>query len=216
MGKVYALSRVAVPAILTETSDDGIVVVMKGDAMAAAPMLMTAKEYYATPESSQPAELAFGALHVHDAPTPRHQSAVLQLVIALERHARDRGIGQAWVAPLDVVLDEDRALIVQPDVMFISNERAPIVGERVYGAPDLVIEVLSPHPRVGVTSTHLEWFAAYGVRECWLVHQDQQRVSVIEFREGHMLTPRIFGEREAIRSSVLPDFGLSLREILTR
>lgn len=196
---------------------DGIVVgEMKGDVMAAAPMLMTAEDYYATPETVRPAELAFGVLHVRDAPTARHQSAVLQMVLALESHVRGQRLGRVWVAPLDVVLDESKALIVQPDVLFISEARSAIVRERVYGAPDLVIEILSPRARVGDTSEHLRWFADYGVRECWLVHQDQQRLSVVEFRDRVSLPPRIFGEHEAIRSSVLPGFGLSLREILSR
>ncbi len=181
-----------------------------------APRLMTAKGYYATPETVLPAELAFGVLHVRDAPTARHQSAVLRMVQALDRHVTERRLGQAWVAPLDVVLDEAKALIVQPDVLFISNERSDIVRERVYGAPDLVIEILSPNPRVGSTAEHLRWFAEYGVRECWLVHQDQQRLSVTEFRERLPVPARIFGADEAIRSSVLPEFDLSLRQILSR
>jgi Uma2 family endonuclease len=202
---------------LTATRDDGIVVVgVKKDAMAAAPMLMTAREYYATPETVLPTELAFGVLQVHDAPSARHQSAVLRLVLALNRHVEAQRLGQVWVAPLDVVLDEAKALIVQPDVLFISNARANIVRERVHGAPDLVIEILSPNPRVGRTAEHMRWFAEYGVRECWLVHQDQQRLSVIEFHDRAARPPRIFGARERIQSSVLPDLELSLHDILSR
>lgn len=182
--------------------------------MAAAPRLMTVDDYFATPETALPAELAFGVLRVADAPTPRHQSAVLQLTIALDRHVRERRLGKVWISPLDVVLDEQKALIVQPDLMFISNERDSIVHERVRGAPDLVIEVLSPHPRIGRTAEHLAWFASYGVRECWLVHQDQQRVSVIDFRNGGAALPRLFGAALPIVSAVLPDFHLSLREML--
>lgn len=184
--------------------------------MAAAPGLMTIEEYYATPETVWPTELAYGVMHVREAPAARHQSAVLQLVVALDAHVRERHIGQAWVAPLDVVLDEKRALVVQPDVMFISNARASIVNTRIVGAPDLVIEVLSPNPRVGTTAEHLRWFAEYGVRECWLVHQDHERVSVIEFEDCRARPPRIHGAHEPIRSRVLPDFGLSLHEILAR
>jgi Uma2 family endonuclease len=175
---------------------------------------MTVDDYFATPETVLPAELAFGVLRVADAPTPRHQSAVLQLTIALDRHVRERGLGKIWISPLDVVLDEEKALIVQPDLMFISNERASIVRDRVRGAPDLVIEVLSPHPRIGKTAEHLAWYTAYGVRECWLVHQDQQRVSVIDFQDGRADLPRLFGAALPIESAVLPDFHRSLREVL--
>lgn len=182
--------------------------------MAAAPMLMTADDYFATPETVMPAELAFGVLRVADAPTPRHQSAVMELALALDRHVRERRLGRIWISPLDVVLDEKKALIVQPDLMFISSERAAIVQDRVRGAPDLVIEVLSPNPRIGRTAEHLRWFATYGIRECWLVHQGQRNVSVVEFRDAVAQPQRLFASREPIRSSVLPEFSQSLGEIL--
>ena len=182
--------------------------------MAAAPMLMTVDDYFATPETVKPAELAFGVLRVAESPTPRHQSAVLELSSALDRHVRERRLGRIWISPLDVVLHETKALVVQPDLMFISNERASIVQDRVRGAPDLVIEVLSPNPRIGKTAEHLRWFAEYGVRECWLVHQGQRNVSVVEFRDGVARPQRLFGSKEPLRSAVLPDFSLSLSEIL--
>ncbi len=182
--------------------------------MAPAPMLMTIDDYFATPETVKPAELAFGVLHVKEAPTARHQSAVQQLFLALHRHVRDNDLGRVWVSPLDVVLDAERALVVQPDLLFISNARAAIVGDRVTGAPDLVVDVLSPKPRIGKTSEHLRWFAEYGVRECWLVHQQQTRLSLVEFRDREARPHRLFDAPEPIRSSVLPEFSLSLSEIL--
>ncbi|MEX2271507.1 MAG: Uma2 family endonuclease [Vicinamibacterales bacterium] len=183
--------------------------------MAAAPKLMTADDYFNTPETLNPAELAFGVLRVADAPTPRHQSAVADLFIALERHVRERRLGKVWLSPLDVVLDEKKALIVQPDLMFISNERASIVRDRVRGGPDLVVEVLSPHPRIGTLSEHLQWFAQYGVRECWLLDQNEQRISVIEFQDGEARPARLVGAAEPIQSAVLPEMSLRLRDILT-
>jgi len=100
--------------------------------------------------------------------------------------------------------------------MFISNERSAIVSDRVRGAPDLMLEVLSPHLRVGKVAEHLEWFARYGVRECWHVHKDDKRVSVIRFDRGKVRSRHIVGGDQPIPSTVLPDFGLSLREILER
>lgn len=206
------MPRVAVFAILTTGFDDGIVVVTR-DTMAAAPKLMTVEDYFAAPETVLPAELAFGVLRVADAPTARHQSAVMALMLALDRHVREKGLGKVWVSPLDVVLDERRALILQPDLMFISHERAGIVRDRVRGAPDLVIEVLSPNPRIGKLSEHLRWFADYGVRECWLVHQDQKRVSVIGF-DGPRQMQRVSGAEDPIQSAVLPEFSMALGDVL--
>jgi Uma2 family endonuclease len=126
---------------------------------------MTSIEYFKTPESLLPAELAYGTLSVHDAPSSSHQAAVGSFFVALREHVRAHALGKVWVAPLDVVLDEARALIVQPDLLYVSQSRADIVQERIYGAPDLVVEVLSPRPRVGDFDRRLEWFGAYGVQE---------------------------------------------------
>lgn len=184
--------------------------------MAPASPLMTVDEYFHTPETVLPAELAFGIMHVADAPTPRHQSAVADLFLALERHTREHDLGRIWLSPLDVVLDPDKALIVQPDLMFISKAREVIVRDRVRGAPDLVIEVLSPNPRIGKTEEHIRWFAEYGVRECWLVHTIRRDVTVITFDGGRVRHRRIHTSGDPIRSRVLPEWTMTLEEVLRR
>jgi Uma2 family endonuclease len=204
-----AISRLCFP------SDDGIVVVVKGSTNAmAAPKLMTIDEYLRTPETVRPAELRFGVLRVAESPTPRHQSAVARIFRALDAYVAARGIGEVWLAPLDVILDEERALIVQPDLMFIANDNAWIVGDRVRGAPDLMVEVLSPNPRIGKTEERIMWFAEYGVRECWLVHLDRREVTVVTYANRRIATRVTFGRRHSLSSSVFPDFTESFDDIV--
>ncbi len=145
--------------------------------MAAAPRLMTAEEYFRTPETLLPAELAFGVLRVGDAPTPRHQSMVANLFRALDAHVRERRLGRVWLSPLDVVLDEARALIVQPELLFISNDRAWIVGDRVRGAPDLVIEVLSPSNSAVEMEERVALYLEAGVRAVWIFNPKRRTVT---------------------------------------
>ena len=180
----------------------------------AAPKLMTVDEYLRTPETVLPAELRFGVLRVAESPTPRHQSAVARLFRALDGYVAARGIGEVWLAPLDVILDEERALIVQPDLMYISKEKAWIVGDRVRAAPDLVVEVLSPNPRIGKTEERVAWFAEYGVRECWLVHLDRRETTVISYANRRIATRVTFGRRHSISSSVFPEFTDSFDDIV--
>jgi Uma2 family endonuclease len=195
--------------------DDGIVVVVKGSTNAmAAPKLMTIDEYLRTPETVLPAELRFGVLRVAESPTPRHQSAVARIFRTLDGYVAARGIGEVWLAPLDVILDEKRALIVQPDLMFISNENTWIIRDRVRGAPDLMVEVLSPNPRIGKTEERLTWFAEYGVRECWLIHLDRREVTVITYANRRVASKVTFGRRHSISSSVFPDFTESFDEVV--
>jgi Uma2 family endonuclease len=119
-----------------------------------------------------------------------------------------------WVSPLDVILDAARALVVQPDLLVVSEERRGIVQDRVRGAPDLMIEVLSPNPRVGTIAERLQWFARYGVRECWLVHLIDRQVEVVTFADGAVASRDMLGPNEPIRSSVLEGFDRTLASII--
>lgn len=177
---------------------------------------MTTGDYLRQPETVRPQELAFGVLHVADAPSASHQRAVAALFLALNDHIGSHGLGEVLFAPLDVILDVEAALIVQPDLLFVENERIPTIEDRVYGAPDLVVEVLSPRCRVGDTETRLGWFAEYGVRECWLVHLIERWVDVVRFRDGAAVSRDRFAATERIQSTVLPGFERTLTSILGR
>jgi Uma2 family endonuclease len=180
----------------------------------AAPKLMTVDEYLRTPETVLPAELKYGILRVAESPSPRHQSAVANLFLALNAYVNARDIGRIWLSPLDVVLDDERALVVQPDLMFISTQNEWIVQDRVRGAPDLVVEVLSPNPRIGSTNDRIGWFAQYGVRECWLLHLDRREITVITYAHRRVATRAVFGRRHPISSSVFPDFTETFDDIV--
>jgi Uma2 family endonuclease len=175
---------------------------------------MTTAEYLNTPETVNPQELIYGVLRVADAPAPRHQAAVGDLFLALATHVRHELSGDVWLSPIDVILDDAGALVVQPDLLYISADRSEIVGDRIRGAPDLVIEVLSPNPRIGHVDERVGWFARYGVRECWLLHQFARRLEVLVFASGRVVERRLFNEADAIRSTVLPDFRQTLGSIL--
>jgi Uma2 family endonuclease len=179
------------------------------------PELMTCDDYFTKTETtSKPMELIYGAVRVAESPLPRHQSAVAELFRALDAHVRANKLGKMWLAPLDVVLDARRHLIVQPDLFFVSTEREWIVADRIRGAPDLIIEVLSPEPRIGQTRERVRWFAENGVRECWLVHQDQRSNTVVQFQNGRESSRAVFERRQPICSAVLPEFTLTLDGIL--
>lgn len=175
---------------------------------------MTSSEYFQSPESLLPTELAYGTLYVRDAPSSSHQRAVAAFFVALRSHVRSRRLGEVWLAPLDVVLDEARALIVQPDLFYVSREREKIVKGRVYGPPDLVVEVLSPKPRVGDFEQRLGWLASYGVSECWAYHQPANCLEIISCADRRIQRRTLVKASEPIASACLPEFSMTLQEIL--
>ena len=170
---------------------------------------MTTMEYFQTPETVQPRELAFGVLRVADSPIVRHQRVVRDLTIALTAFARERRLGEVLPAPMDVILDRDRDLVVQPDLLFVSREREDIVYDKIFGAPDLVVEVLSPRPRIGDVEERVGWFARYGVRECWLVDIARREMVVLAFERGRVATRVRVAPDVPIPSAVLAGFPTS-------
>ena len=97
--------------------------------------------------------------------------------------------------------------------MFVSRARADIVRERIYGAPDLVLEVLSPDARIGSLEERLRWFVEYGVREIWLYHQPQRRLEILTCEHRDVVARETFLWLAHIRSAVLPFFTPGLGAI---
>ncbi len=85
---------------------------------------------------------------------------------------------------------------------------------RITGAPDLVVEVLSPHPRVGQVHERLNWFARYGVRKCWLVHLDSRRMEVLTFEDGAVGGRRDLAAGDILVSTVLPAFAPTVQALI--
>lgn len=175
--------------------------------------MLTVDDYLRTPESNLPQELAYGEWRVAEAPTPQHQSAVFAFGLAFDRLVRPGRLGRVYLSPVDVILDRERHLVVQPDLLFITMPRLRIVRDRIWGAPDLVLEVLSPRPRIGDLQERIGWFARYGVQECWLVHQETERVEVLRFEEGAVSRRRTFGALAPIQSDVLPGWHETLAQV---
>ncbi len=165
---------------------------------------MTTDEYlYDTEETNRIRELAMGMVREPPAPFFSHQALVLGVARLWGDHVEPRKLGRVAIAPLDVILDRERALILQPDVLFVSTERLSIIRDQVWGAPDLVAEILSHGTQDRDRSEKLEWYRQYGVRECWLVDPFSEQVNLFDFTEP-VPVERIARGRDAIRSSVLP------------
>ena len=174
---------------------------------------MTTTEYLQTPETVLPRELAFGVLRVAESPTVLHQRVVRDLTVALCAFVKEWHIGEVLPAPMDVVLDYANALVVQPDLLFVSNGRREIIRDRVYGAPDMVVEVLSPHPRIGKLDERVAWFARYGVRECWIADAVRKEMAVLTFADGRIARRELATGATRIATAVLNGLRLTSDEV---
>jgi Uma2 family endonuclease len=172
-------------------------------------------EYFRKPESLRRMELVYGVVREPPAPAYGHQSVVTRLTALLDDHVRRVHLGDVCVSPVDVVLDPTAALVVQPDIVFVSQLRRSIIRDRVWGAPDLVVEVLSSRTATRDRTIKLQWYRRYGVREYWLVDPGRHTVDVGPLERGAGRR-RLYRDGTRMRSVVLPDWSHSADAIFAR
>jgi len=162
-------------------------------------------QYFELPETVRPMELLYGVVREPPAPRYGHQAIVTHLTVLLDAHVRAHALGRLCVSPIDVVLDRDRALVVQPDIIFIAADRLHIIKDRIGGAPDLVVEVLSLKTAKRDRTTKLGWYHRYGVKECWLVDPKERCVEVVDL-VAPAVRRKTFSASMLVQSRVFPDF----------
>jgi Uma2 family endonuclease len=168
--------------------------------------LCTYEDYAALPDD-QRHELIWGELMMSPSPNARHQAASVALEEQILIWIRRTRAGRMFHAPFDVVLDAHTT--VQPDVIFVSNERKRIITDRnIQGAPDLVVEIISPgtEDRDRLVKTRL--YREHGVREFWLVDPDARQVTLYTPSDA-----RVFEETDTLVSEALPGLAIPLQPL---
>ncbi len=175
----------------------------------------TYEDYARLPNDGYKYEVMKGVLHVAPAPRPRHQRVVVRLSYSLVSFVEEHGLGEVLFSPIDVILPEGLGTPVQPDLLFIAAGRLDIVGEQnIEGAPDLVVEVLSPSNWVADRRDKLAVYAAAGVREYWIVDPDQRTAEVFVLANGGYRLLERFGAGETVSSQVLEGFSVAVDAII--
>lgn len=142
---------------------------------AAATRPLTYEDYCALPDDGKRYEVLDGVLVVSPAPVPRHQGVNLRLAALLEQYARKNGLGRVYAAPIDVLLS--RTTICQPDVVFVARAREHLITERaIEGAPDLLVEILSPSTARRDRGVKARLYARLGVAHYWIVDPRKRRL----------------------------------------
>lgn len=140
----------------------------------------TIKDYYSLPEGKR-AELIDGRFYDLAAPSSMHQMLCLELAHQLLSFIRfSEGNCVPFTSPIDVQLDRDDKTMLQPDIAVVCD-RSAIRKNCIYGAPDLIIEILSPATRSRDMYTKLAKYRNAGVREYWMVDPDRKQVVVYDF-----------------------------------
>jgi len=170
---------------------------------------ITADEFLQLPESQTLTELIDGEIIVSPAPEPMHQIRTARAYDVIKALVPG---GIVLFSPIDVYLSTND--VVQPDVLWISPEsNCKIEQKFLSGAPDLVVEVLSPSTALRDKQTKFRLYEKYGVREYWIVEPTAQYIEVWSLVEGKFTLHGVFGAGETFTSAVLGDKSVAVSAI---
>ena len=171
----------------------------------------TYQDYLQLPEDKR-YEILEGELYVVAAPNTRHQRVSRNLVFSLFQHVRERELGELLHAPYDVILSEEN--VVQPDILFVRKRRIGIIDEmNLRGAPDLVVEILSPGTRIKDLELKRMIYARCDVPEYWVVDPDAGTVEVLVLSDKAYASAGTFGKSDLLSSLLLPELNLPLSTV---
>ncbi len=175
----------------------------------------TYDDYSRLPDDGKRYEVIRGELYMSAAPRPLHQRVITRLSFFLEGFLENSAQGTAFVAPIDVILPQKLGDPVQPDIVVVRRESLHIIDElNIRGAPDLLVEVLSPSNPAHDRSLKYDLYAEAGVLEYWIVDPRQRTVEIHLLRDGAYELAGQWGVGEVARSELLDGFAVSVDEII--
>jgi Uma2 family endonuclease len=154
-------------------------------------------------------EVVKGVLYMSPAPTPGHQGVSGEIFVYLHRFVQMAGLGRVLSAPTDVELSPGD--VVQPDVFVLLNENLGQIGRtRVVGAPDLVVEILSPGTMRHDLQGKLDAYQRAQVPEYWIVSPGEQVVELLVLEDEVYQSLGVFQGTDVLPSQIVPGLSVSV------
>ena len=163
-------------------------------------------------ESNQRMELFDGEFIMTAMPTSNHQYIATNLAVLLHDYVRKHKLGQVYGSPVDVYLSE--VTLLQPDICFLSHERAHINdGKKFVGVPDLVLEILSESTEERDRNFKFREYARYGAKEYWLVSPEKREIEVYQNSPNGFQLVNKFSQNDTLNSPLFADIALEVRQV---
>ena len=171
----------------------------------------TIEDYYALPDEKR-VELIDGKFYEMTAPSVNHQILLAELSVLIHKYLLSANSKcRVFFAPFDVQLDMDNYTMVQPDIMIICDRRKYENGIRLYGAPDFIIEVISPSNPAHDYLLKLNKYLNAGVSEYWIVDPLKKQVIAYLLEEG--VSPNIYTFDDRVKSFIFTDLEVDFSVI---
>jgi Uma2 family endonuclease len=162
-----------------------------------------------TPPDSGDYELHDGNIILMPTPTPKHQRLSMRLSNRLFNHIETNQLGEVFTAPMDTVFTANDVL--QPDLLYLSTSRLHLIGDKkIEGAPDLVVEILSPSNTTKEMSYKKFIYEVSEVREYWVINVEKKTITQYESIENELRIRQIYQEQDTLTSVVLEGFSVAI------
>ena len=174
----------------------------------------TYEDFVKFPDDGKRHEIIDGEHHVTPSPNTRHQEVSFNLAGIFWTYLEQHPIGRAFTAPFDVVFSD--FAVVEPDLLYISRERRHILTDQhVRGAPDLVVEILSPGTRRTDEIKKRDLYKRFGVREYWILDPKLNGVKVYrQVESAFARVAELSAEHEDVLTTpLLPGWSVALTKI---
>ena len=169
-------------------------------------------EDYLRIEDDNRYEIYRGELIMVAAPSSWHQRFSRNLEFLMWSYVKEKGLGEVFYAPIDVILAEDE--VYQPDIVFVSKGRADIVKERgIFGAPDLVVEIISPSTALYDTMDKREVYENHGIAEFWVVNPDERAIEIFVLKENVYKRHSYARKEGQVASAVIEGLTVNLKDV---
>ena len=174
-------------------------------------------EYFELPTDDERIELVYGACIVSPRPSEEHNDLVHDLAEILKRWVRHHHLGTISI-DIDVVFDEPNDLVYAPDILFtLKSNRSRRVKGRLFGTPDLCIEVLSPSERPWLQNRKFADYEGYGVRWYWTVLPAgaESRIEEYELIDGSYICRQEIVGNAWFSPGAFPNLHIRMLPLLT-
>ncbi len=170
-------------------------------------------EDYLRLEDDKRYEVINGRLEEMPAPGFEHQGVVMELASILHTFVKVKALGKVLPAPFDVILSE--TVVVQPDIVFISNDNLKNIRKgKLFGPPNLVVEIISPGSFYRDRYEKFALYEKHKVKEYWIVYPGERAVEVWVLNdEGKYELSGVADGEGKIRSKVLEGLEIDLKEV---
>jgi Uma2 family endonuclease len=158
-------------------------------------------------------EIIGGELFLVPSPNLDHQRISRRLTSIIIQYVEKHKIGEIFYAPVDVVFSDENVLV--PDLIFISREHINILHpNRIQGAPDLVIEILSENKEADLVHKK-EIYEKYGVREYWIIDPKSREIMkyVSEKNSKQFTVVQVFHKQDTMQFSTIPGLEILVEDI---